>query len=44
MFLPGKKAVWVELITFFAISVILFVAILVNILKLTFKKQMGLYC
>jgi hypothetical protein len=43
IFLPGKKAVCVRLITFIAISAILLVATFVNILKLTFRRQMGLY-
>jgi hypothetical protein len=43
IFFPGEKAVCVGLITFFVISVILLVATFVNILKLKFRRQMGLY-
>jgi hypothetical protein len=44
MFLPGIKSVWVGFITFCATTIILFVATLVNILKLKFSKHMSLYC
>jgi hypothetical protein len=43
IFLPGINVVCVGLITFFAISEILLVATLVKILKLTFRRQIGLY-
>jgi hypothetical protein len=41
---PGMKAVWVGRITFGAIPVILFVPTFVNILKLTFSRQIGWHC
>jgi hypothetical protein len=44
MFLPGKNVVWVRLMTFVAIWEIIFVATLVNILRLTFSRHVGLYC
>jgi hypothetical protein len=44
MFLSGKNAVWDGLMTFWAIWEILFVATLINILKLTLKRHIGLYC
>jgi hypothetical protein len=43
MFLPGRKVVWVRLMTFLAIWKIIFVTTLVNILKLTFSRHIGLY-
>jgi hypothetical protein len=44
MFLPGRKAVWVGLIIFWAMVDSLLVVTLVKILKDTFSKQIGLYC
>jgi hypothetical protein len=43
MFLPGRKAVYVGLIIFWATVDNLLVATLVKILKETFNKHIGLY-
>jgi hypothetical protein len=43
MFLPSRNVVWGGLMTFLAILNILFVVTLVNILNLTFSRQISLY-